>query len=138
MKRALTETVSVRRAPHEPRIQRPAAPFRRTDAILLFMVGLQIRAALVIGLALGEAAPAAAQAARSPEDEARVLQAFADRLAEYAKMRKAAAEPIPKLKEKAEPAEIAAYEKTLGAAIRSARTGARPGDLLSRELQPIL
>ena len=103
------------------------------------MVGLRIRAALLIGLALGEAAPAAAQARPpGPQDEARVLQAFADRLAEYAKLRKAAAEPIPKLKEKAEPAEIAAYEKALGTAVRSARPGARPGDLLSPEVQPIL
>lgn len=103
------------------------------------MVGLRIRAALLIGLALGEAAPAAAQAKpRSPQDEPRVLQAFADRLAEYAKLRKAAAEPIPKLKEKAEPAEIAAHEKALGAAVRSARPGARPGDIFSPEVQPIL
>ena len=100
------------------------------------MVGLQIRAALLIGLVLGEAAPAAAQA--SPQDEARVLQAFADRVAEYAKLRKAAVEPIPKLKEKAEPAEIVAYEKALGAAIRSARPKARPGDLFSPEVQPSL
>src|SRR5688572_474789 len=96
------------------------------------MAGLQIRAAFLIGLALG------GEAAGSPQDEARVLQAFAGRLAEYAKLRKAAAEPIPKLKEKAEPAEIAAHEKTLGAAIRSARAGARAGDLLSPDVQEVL
>jgi hypothetical protein len=101
------------------------------------MVGLQIPAVLLIGLALGGAAPSP-DAERSPQDEARVLQAFADRLAEYAKLRKAAAEPIPKLKEKAEPAEISAHEKALGAAVRSARPQARAGDLFSPEVQPIL
>ena len=66
------------------------------------------------------------------------LKSFEERLEAYVKLRKNATEKVPPLKKKTTPAEIQEREKLLAEAIRKARTGAKPGDIFTPEVKPVI
>jgi hypothetical protein len=59
------------------------------------------------------------------------LSEFEANVRQYMELRKTAAKSLPKLKEKADPAAIFAYEQAMAQAIRKARPAARPGDIIT-------
>ena len=65
--------------------------------------------------------------------DAKVLQDFQARIDAYMKLHKEAEGDGPKLKDKAEPEEIKAYEDSLAAKIRAARKTAKPGEIFTPE-----
>ena len=74
----------------------------------------------------------AASAAGDP-----ALEAFEKRLDAYVKLRKQVADSVPAVKKNATPEEIQRHELALAAAIRNARSGAQPGDILAADVKPI-
>ena len=58
---------------------------------------------------------------------------FNNRVTAYVDLTKDATLGVPPLKKTDDASEIAAHEVALGGAIRAARAGARPGDILTRE-----
>lgn len=78
------------------------------------------------------AGAAAAGQSASPERE------LAKRVASYMETRKQACSDIPKLKDKAEPDEIASHKRAMAVAIQGARANARQGDILTPPVQAYL
>lgn len=82
-----------------------------------------------------------AKAATKPDAGDRVnpvAQAFHDfgeRTKKYAELHDKAAKEAPKLKDKAEPEEIARHQEALREGIRAARAGACPGDLFTSDVE---
>lgn len=91
--------------------------------------------AAIVALGLVLQSPTAAGQQRAPVNpHAAVLADFADRLEKYVDMRKSADDAAPPLEETAEPAEIRAAQEILAKRIRTARAGARQGDIFSPEI----
>lgn len=65
------------------------------------------------------------------------LKAFQDRVEAYVKLRKQVADSAPPVKKNATPEEIHQHELALAAAIRKARAGARQGDILASDIEPV-
>jgi hypothetical protein len=65
------------------------------------------------------------------------LQDFKTRIDQYIALRKTAAGDAPALKQTRNPAEIKAAEDGLAAAIRAKRPDARPGDILTPDVQTV-
>lgn len=87
--------------------------------------------------------PATVPKADTPVGDPRVnqsaaaLQDFKTRVDRYIALRKTAAGSAPTLKQTTNPAEIKAAQGGLAAAIRAARAGAQPGDILTPDVQAI-
>lgn len=64
----------------------------------------------------------------------RTVAAFNKRLKDYVKLRNQAKAKAPKLSKDSTPEQIAAFEKAFVEALRSARAGAKPGDLFTSEV----
>jgi len=75
----------------------------------------------------------AAQDAASPEQQ-KVIAAFTDRVKEYVKLREKIEEAMPNLSKEAKPEEIEAHKKAFQEKVRTARTGAKPGDLFTPDI----
>jgi hypothetical protein len=91
-------------------------------------VTLTVRSTFVAGLLLAWAvAPLSGQQPVNPR--AAVMQEFQTRVKQYLDTRAKAVSHFEPLKQDADQATIAAREKALGEAIRTARAGAKPGDL---------
>jgi hypothetical protein len=71
----------------------------------------------------------------NPQDVAAV-NAFHERVDAYVQLHRKVAGTLPKLKETADPSELAARERDLGAAIAQARAGAVLGGIFGEELKP--
>lgn len=69
-------------------------------------------------------------AAQSVNPTAAALAEFQKRLDSYLQLRERAAADVPKLRETPTPADIDAREQGMAKAVRAARAGARPGDLV--------
>jgi hypothetical protein len=80
---------------------------------------------------------AAAWARQATNPKAAALVEFNTRLQEYLDTRQKAVSQFEPLKPDADQATIAAREKALGEAIRTARAGAKRGDLLSPAVAPV-
>ena len=89
-----------------------------------------------IGLALLAGFPGGAAA--SDEPVAPAVAAFETRLDGYMKLRDKAAAGVPNVSKDARPEEVVKHQRALAARIRAARSGARPGDLLSAALQALM
>jgi hypothetical protein len=73
-----------------------------------------------------------------PADDHRAQKQLESRVADYMELRGKVAAGLPELKPKAEPEEIRAHKQALLKAIRSARTGAKQGDILQPEIATYL
>ena len=67
--------------------------------------------------------------------EAQVLHDFNQRIEKYMEMRKGPEDKAPPLKETKDPAKIVAAQKGLAERIRTARKGARQGDIFTAEIR---
>lgn len=88
--------------------------------------------ALVFVVALVAAAPQAAGQPRVNPD-AKILQAFTDRVTRYAELHKKLEETLPALKDESDPHQIHAHRLALAKLIRDARRGAQPGQIFTRQ-----
>jgi hypothetical protein len=82
------------------------------------------------------------EAQQSPGQErvnpdAQVLQDFKDRIDKYIKLRKQLEDQGPSMKETEDPARIKAWQDTLATNMRSARKGARPGEIFTPEIRAL-
>ena len=75
---------------------------------------------------------------RRHKDTEEVLKDFSDRVKDYLKIHKKAAESLPALTGNETPAEVAAYRLTLARAIRARRAAARRGDLFDAKVVPTI
>lgn len=73
------------------------------------------------------------QSGTSPGDK-RVIATFEKRVKDYVKLRNRVKAKAPKLSKDSTPEQIAAFEKTSVEALRAARSGAKPGDLLTPDI----
>lgn len=89
-----------------------------------------IGAAAAVGFMLS--ANGAAQAPTKADTPA--AAEFAKRIAAYVEVHKKADSEVPSLKRSDDPKEISSREIALGDAIRALRGGARPGDILTRDI----
>jgi hypothetical protein len=62
------------------------------------------------------------------------IKSFQKRVEEYVKMREALEEKLPKLSKESTPEQIEAHEKTFQEMVRTARVGAKPGDMLTPDI----
>jgi ABC-type transporter MlaC component len=69
----------------------------------------------------------------SPADK-EVIKAFDERVKEYVKLRESVKAKAPKLAKDSTPEQIQAAENAFSEALRTARAGARPGDLFTPEI----
>jgi hypothetical protein len=83
---------------------------------------------VLVGLAVLTIAAPAQQPQRVESSDPSVME-FNKRIDEYMKVRQNAVSAFKPLKEDANQAEIAAREKALGEAIRTARASAKPGEI---------
>jgi hypothetical protein len=79
----------------------------------------------------------ALQSVLAPEDKATVAS-FNKRVKEYVKLRNQAKAKAPKLSKDSTPEQIAAFEKTFADTLRTARTGAKPGDLFTQDVARLI
>jgi hypothetical protein len=93
-------------------------------------VSVLVGLVLLLGTAAGRA-----QQATNPK--AAALVEFSKRVQEYLDTRQKAVSQFEPLKQDADQATISAREKALGEAIRTARAGAKKGDVLSPAVEPI-
>lgn len=84
----------------------------------------------IVGLCLSSVAAAQAP----PDSETPAAKQFSQRIAEYVAIHNKADAAVPSLKKTDDPTEISTREKALGDAIRAMRSGARPGDILNRDI----
>lgn len=70
--------------------------------------------------------------------DASVMKDFNDRVAKYVELHKRLDRELPTLKDKSNPAEIAAHKQGLATAIRAARLNAQPGDIFFEGVRPQL
>jgi ABC-type transporter MlaC component len=66
--------------------------------------------------------------------EKQIIKAFDERVKQYMKVRASVKEKAPKLAKESTPEQIQANEKAFIEALRAARTGARPGDLFTKDI----
>ena len=87
------------------------------------------------GVALAASLACAAVVAAQPRvnPQAAAVDEFLHRVTAYVELAKTATDSLPPLKRTDDPGEIASREVALGEAIRAARAGARPGDILTRD-----
>ena len=71
---------------------------------------------------------------QSVNRDAEVMADFTARIGKYVELRKKADDDAPKLKETQDPAKIRMGQQTLAERIRSARAGAKQGDIFSPEI----
>ena len=90
----------------------------------------------VVGVAVLTSALCATAGFAQPlvNPQAAALADFSKRVPAYFDLTKKAAEGLPALKRTDDPAEISSREVALGDAIRAGRAGARPGDILTRDV----
>jgi hypothetical protein len=72
------------------------------------------------------------------KDTEEAIKDFSDRVEDYLKVHKKAADGLPKLTGEETPAEVAAYRLTLARAIRARRGAARRGDLFDAKVVPTI
>ena len=89
-----------------------------------------------IGLALLAGLPCRAAASDAPVAPA--VAAFETRLDQYMKLRDKASAGVPNVPKDAKPEEVVRHQRALAASIKAARPAARPGDLLSADLQALV
>lgn len=82
-------------------------------------------------------APTRAVQSSNVNSDARVLAAFDERVKAYAALRDKVDDGQAALKETKDPAKIAAAQDTLAARMRTARAGAKPGDIFSPDVQRV-
>ena len=80
---------------------------------------------------------AQSQPAAAVNADAKTLQDFQSRIAQYQDVQKSAAKKGPKLKETGDPAKITAAQEAIASNIRSARKDARQGDIFSPEIRQL-
>lgn len=91
--------------------------------------------ALLICSALSLCLAASALSARAALQEApEVARAFEERVKEYVKLREGLEEKMPKLSKDAKPEEIEAHKKSFQEIVRTARAGAKPGDIFTSDI----
>jgi hypothetical protein len=71
-------------------------------------------------------------------DEKSAIAEFNKRVRDYVKLRNRAKAKAPKLSKDSTPEQIAAFEKTFVEALRTARAGAKPGDLFTPDVAQFL
>ena len=69
--------------------------------------------------------------------DAQLLQDFKERIDNYTELRDTLEDQGPPAKETEDPAKIKAWQDTLAANIRSARKGAKPGDIFTPEIRAL-
>ena len=89
--------------------------------------------AVTVAFAQKTESPALAPPPVTPAEKA-VIQAFENQVKEYVKLRKKVRENAPKLSKEATPEQIEAYRTNLEDSLRSARKGAKRGDIFSPEI----
>ena len=72
------------------------------------------------------------------KDTEEAVKDFDDRIKDYLKVHKKAAETLPRLTGSEDPATVAAYRLSLAKAIRARRPAARPGDVFDAKVVPTL
>ena len=89
----------------------------------------------VVGLTLAVSLCVTAASVAQPRvnEQAAAVAEFARRVTAYVDLAKKATEGVPPLKRTDDPTEITSREIAMGDAIRAARVGARPGDILTKE-----
>lgn len=75
--------------------------------------------------------------ALSPADK-QIAEAFEKRAKDYAKMREAVEEKMPKLSKEAKPEEIQTHKTQFQERVRAARTGAKRGDMFTPEAMTLI
>jgi ABC-type transporter MlaC component len=69
----------------------------------------------------------------SPQEK-RTLAAFDKRVKQYIKLRDQVKSKVPKISKDSTPEQIAAHEQAFAEGLRARRAGAKPGDLLTRDI----
>jgi hypothetical protein len=82
--------------------------------------------------------PLPVQAKADPGRDAQLFKEFGARVGQYVELHKKLRKEVPPISDEASPYAIKAHKEALAKAIRGARAGARPGDLIGVELQPVL
>ena len=77
-------------------------------------------------------------ARQAPNPTAVALAEFTKRVNAYMDLHRKAEEGAPDVKKGATPAEVVAFERALGERIKAARSIAKPGDIFTPEVTPIL
>ena len=116
--------------------------FRPASCLLFFsgeMKSKQLLALIAVmvacaGLVAGQAP---APPALSPADK-QIAEAFENRAKDYAKMREALEEKMPKLSKEAKPEEIQTHKKQFQEQVRAARVGAKRGDVFTPEATTLI
>jgi hypothetical protein len=93
------------------------------NRVLPLICGLSVVGAMFGPSAVHTAGP------QSVNPDAEKLKAFNDRVQKYIELEKKLEGPLPSVGKTDDPAKIEAHRKALAEAIRSARRGARPGDI---------
>jgi hypothetical protein len=94
-----------------------------------------LHSALAAALLLGGCSARQPQAVNR---DASVMKEFSDRVTKYVELHKRVEAELPALKDKSNPAEIAAHKLALATAIRAARSNARPADIFFEDVRPQL
>jgi hypothetical protein len=81
--------------------------------------------------------PAPAAQGKPVNPAAQSMASFTDRVDAYLKLQKAEKAKLPKLKPDATPIEIDRFQRALGAAMATARAGAKPGDVFTPDMQKV-
>jgi len=77
-------------------------------------------------------------AAGSDDSAPPPVAVFEARVKEYLELRDKAASGLPKLSKESKPEEVVGHQHALAARIKAARSGARPGDFFSPDLQALV
>ncbi len=104
-------------------------------AVALRSCAWTIVGALLLAVTVAVKAGGRPQEAVSPNDPA--VEAFDAHVKQYLEVRHRALSAFAPLKPDADQATIAARERALGEAIRTARIGAKAGDVFSRDVTPL-
>jgi hypothetical protein len=80
---------------------------------------------------------AAAQPSLSPTEK-EAIKRFEGRLKQYVRLRESVKGKLPKLSKDSTPEQIAAFEKASVEALRTARAGAKPGDLFMPDVAQVI
>jgi hypothetical protein len=106
---------------------------RALFANILVMLSLIFPSATLIGGAAFGQQNQAAQAVVSAQDK-QAIAAFEKRVKEYANLREQLEDKMPKLAEKSTPEQIEAHKNAFEESVRTARTGAKQGDLFTSDI----
>jgi hypothetical protein len=105
---------------------------QQTRQYLLFVSGLLLSVAVVSTTPAQTNAALAPPPVTSPADKA-AIESFEKQVKEYVQLRNKLKDDAPKLSKDSTPEQIHAYQKTLEQSLRTARNGAKRGDLFHPE-----